>query len=153
MEDIRDSFVEKINEGSYSGIIIPIVDQILQEYPELFFQQDNAKGHASKFTQPVLEAIDVKPMKWPANSPDLNPIETIWDWMKDYIEQKYPDYHTYYKRLGEAVLEAWESIPKERIQALIRGMDERCIEVILAEGGPTKYWINTVKLTIFGPFC
>lgn len=29
---------ETINEGSYAGIVIPIVDEILQEYPELLFQ-------------------------------------------------------------------------------------------------------------------
>jgi len=42
-----------MNEGSYSGIIIPIVDDILHQFPELSFQQDNAKGHAS-----TLEAFE-----------------------------------------------------------------------------------------------
>ena len=77
---------ETINEGSYSGIIIPIVQQILQEYPDLQFQQDNAKGHASAFAKSVFEAIGIELIFWPPNSPDLNPIETIWDEMKDYID-------------------------------------------------------------------
>jgi hypothetical protein len=68
---------ETINEGSYSGIIIPIVQQILQEYPDLQFQQDNTKGHASAFVKSVFEAIKIEPILWPPNSPDLNPIETI----------------------------------------------------------------------------
>lgn len=51
-----------INEGSYSGIIIPKVQEILQQYPELQFQQDNAKGHASKYTQSVFEAIGITPI-------------------------------------------------------------------------------------------
>jgi hypothetical protein len=35
---------ETINEGSYAGIIIPVIQEILQEHPELILQQDNAKG-------------------------------------------------------------------------------------------------------------
>jgi hypothetical protein len=103
------------------------------------FQQDNAKGQSSTFARSVFEAIGLEPNFWPANPPDLNPIETIWDLMKDYIQAKYPDVHRSYKRLREAVQEAWESITKETIQELIRGMGDRCIEVILADGGYTKY--------------
>jgi hypothetical protein len=69
----------------------------------------------------------------------LNPIETIWDDIKDYIERKYPEVHRSYKRLREAVLEAWESITIERIRELIREMPERCKAVIKAQGGHTKY--------------
>ena len=53
---------ETINEGSYSGIIIPIVQEILHQYPDLQFQQDNAKGHASKFTMSVFTAIRIEPI-------------------------------------------------------------------------------------------
>ena len=84
---------ETIKEGSYSGIIVPIVQEILRRYPELSFQQDNAKGHSSKYTKSVLAAIGSTPIFWPANSPDLNPIETIWDQIKDYIQEHYPDVH------------------------------------------------------------
>ena len=101
---------ETINEGSYSGIIVPVVQEILQQYPELHFQQDNAKGHASRYTKSVFEAIGVTPIFWPANSPDLNPIETLWDLMKDYLQERSSEVPRSYKRLREAVQEAWESI-------------------------------------------
>ncbi len=130
---------ETINEGSYAGIVIPIVDEILQEHPELLFQQDNAKGHASAFAKSVLDAAEIRYMRWPANSPDLNPIETLWDDMKDYIQAHYPKVHSSYKRLRAAVQEAWESISHKRIKELVRSMRDRCFAVIQAKGWYTKY--------------
>jgi len=130
---------ENINEGSYSGIIIPIVDEILKQYPELHFQQDNAKGHASAFARSVFEAAGIRVMEWPPCSPDLNPIEIIWDDMKDYIQEHYPEVHRSYKRLRAAIQEAWESISYERIKELVHSMRERCQAVIKADGWYTKY--------------
>jgi hypothetical protein len=46
--------------------------------------------------------------------------------MKDYIERKYPEIHTSYKRLREVVLEAWELVIYERIKELIREIPARC---------------------------
>jgi hypothetical protein len=80
----------------------------------------------------------IKPIKWPAKSPDLKPIELIQDEMKNYIEEKYTNYYRSYKRLTEAVQGAWESITKETIQALIRGMKDRCQAVINAQEHSTK---------------
>ena len=130
---------ETINEGSYSGIIIPIVDDILRQFPELSFQQDNAKGHASAFTKSVIAAARIRVIEWPPCSPDLSPIETIWDDIKDYIQQHYPKVHSSYKKLRVAVQEAWESITHERIRELVRSMKDRCQAVIDADGWYTKY--------------
>jgi transposase len=46
------------------------------------------------------------PIFWPANSPDLNPIKTLWDKIKDYIQDKYPEIHRSYPKLRVAVIEA-----------------------------------------------
>lgn len=72
-------------------------------------------------------------------SPDLSPIKTIWDDMKDYIEAYYPQVHSFYKSLREAIQEAWDSITHERIIELVRSMKERCQAVIKAGGCRTKY--------------
>ena len=130
---------ENINAGSYSGIIIPIVDEILQEYPELIFQQDNAKGHAATFTQEVLDAAGIRVMDWPPLSPDLNPIETLWDDLKDYIQEYYLGVHSSCKRLRAAIQEAWDSISHERVRELVRSMRARCQAVIEADGWYTEY--------------
>ena len=78
-------------------------------------------------------------MFWPANSPDLNPIEAVWDLMKDYIQAHYPQVHSSYIQLQRVIQEAWDSITIEQIREIIRTMEIRCIDVILADGGHTKW--------------
>ena len=59
---------------------------------ELIFMQDNTPGHATKETITLLEALAIAVCKWPPYSPDLNPIETLWKHMKEYLQAKYKDY-------------------------------------------------------------
>ncbi|PMD53238.1 uncharacterized protein K444DRAFT_171487 [Hyaloscypha bicolor E] len=54
--------------------------------------QDNAPGHAAKETIAIIEAYAILRFKWPPFSPDLNPIETVWKYRKNYLEDKYGDY-------------------------------------------------------------
>ena len=86
-----------------------------------------------------MRSREVIPIFWPANSPDLNPTKTVWDWIKDYIQEKYPNIHSSYPRLKEAVIEAWNSISDEQVKDLIKTMHDRCQAVIDALGGHTKY--------------
>jgi hypothetical protein len=59
--------------------------------------------------------------------------------MKDYIERKYPDYHTSYDKLRSTVKEVWDAIGAEELLALVREMPARCQAVIDAERRATKY--------------
>jgi transposase len=53
--------------------------------------EDSAPGHAAASTQEELYERGIYPIFWPAYSPDLNPIETFLDKMKDYIGSCYLD--------------------------------------------------------------
>ena len=75
------------------------------------------------------------PIYWPANSPEWNLIEILWDEIKEI----YPDIHRSHPRLRVAVCEEWNSITEEDIQDLIKSMHNRCQAVIDAEGWHTKY--------------
>jgi transposase len=88
--------------------------------------QDDAPGHRAADTLKELQERDIYLILWPAFSPDLNPIETVWNRMKDYIMRKYPDYHTSYDRLRAAVMEAWDMIGADELQGLVREMPARC---------------------------
>ena len=88
--------------------------------------QDNASGHSDKATITDMRSREVIPIFWPAKSPDLNPIKTVWDWIKDYIQEKYPNIHSSYPRLKGAVIEAWNSISDKQVKDLIKTMYNRC---------------------------
>jgi transposase len=47
----------------------------------------------------MLAAAGIRVIEWPPFSPDLNPIKTLWNDMKDYIQEYYPKVYSSYKRL------------------------------------------------------
>ncbi len=100
--------------------------------------QDNAPGHAAEYTRDELVERAIRLSNWPPYSPDFNPIENLWCWMKDYLQAHFPEKMSY-DRLRAAVQEAWESIPIEKFNELIDSMGARCQAVIDAEGGHTKF--------------
>ncbi|GFU94088.1 uncharacterized protein TNCV_3308411 [Trichonephila clavipes] len=50
---------------------------MLSSRPGAIYQQDNARPHAARLSQQCLQGYDVPP--WPARSPDLSPIEHVWN--------------------------------------------------------------------------
>ena len=130
----------KINKESYSEHIIPVVEGWMKLTSGLLFMQDNAPGHAAKYTREELQSRNIPYISWPPYSPDLNPIESVWNIMKDWIQEHYGDQDKLsYDTLRKAVREAWDAVTPEQLDALIDGMHDRCEAVILAEGKQTKY--------------
>ena len=80
----------------------------------------------------------ITPCFRPAFSPVLNPIETVWNKMKDYIAHNFSD-NLSYDALRAAVKEAWEAIGQDTLRELVASMPERCQAVIDANGLYTPY--------------
>jgi transposase len=106
--------------------------------PGFLLMQDNARPHVAGVCLQFLQDEGIDAMDWPARSPDLNPIEHIWDTMSRSIHQRHVAPQTV-QELADALVQVWEEIPQETIHHLIRSMPRRCREVIRARGGHTHY--------------
>lgn len=102
------------------------------------FMQDNARPHTARITMDYLRSVNIPVMDWPARSPDLNPIEHIWDELKRRVRARNPVPETL-RELKTAVEEVWAEIPQEFVSNLIRSMRNRMNECRRARGGNTRY--------------
>ncbi|GFT75972.1 transposable element Tcb2 transposase [Trichonephila clavipes] len=102
------------------------------------FQDDNARPHGARLVENMLEAETIQRMEWPACSPDLNPIEHVWDMLGRRIAAQ-PRPPATVRDLEIALLEEWNSIPQSLIDNLIASMTNRCAAVLAVRGDHTPY--------------
>lgn len=100
--------------------------------------QDNARPHTAASTRQYLEEVGIDTMDWPALSPDLNPIEHVWDELKRRVRSR-EHVPNNIAELKIALVEEWENIPQETLKKLIRSMKNRMEATIQARGGNTRY--------------
>lgn len=134
-----------IKAQSYREHIVPVIDEFIHQQAtqgiHLQFMQDSAPAHAARNTIADLRQRGVTCIRWPAYSPDLNPIEMAWNWMKDWIQENYDEVSLYnnYPQMRTAVTEAWAALPETFLQDQLAKMSARCQAVIDAEGRHTRY--------------
>ncbi|KAI2662348.1 Transposable element Tcb2 transposase [Labeo rohita] len=97
--------------------------------------QDLAPAHTAKSTKRWLNDHGVGVLDWPANSPDLNPIENLWGIVKRKMRNKRPKNAD---ELKATVKETWASIPPQQCHRLITSMPRRIEAVNKAKGAPTN---------------
>lgn len=106
--------------------------------PHFQLMQDNARPHIAHLIIEYLAAAGIQTMEWPANSPDMNPIEHVWDFMGRKLIQLQPQPRNH-AELSNALQNIWNNIPQAYINTLIRSCGRRCQAVLRARGGPTCY--------------
>ena len=85
-----------------------------------------------------LDAESITVLDWPAQSPDLNPIENFWSILKSRAIS-YDTIHSV-KYLERAVEKAWSNASLVQLCSdLVASMPQRIAACIAAKGGHTKY--------------
>ncbi|MBJ3215703.1 transposase [Salmonella enterica subsp. enterica serovar Corvallis] len=107
---------------------------------DLSLQQDNAPCHRSRIVSKWLNehSSDVTSLPWPARSPDLNPIEHIWDPIERDVRGSDPP-PSNLRELWELVQGSRVRMSSHRFRCLVESMPRRITAVIRAKGGATRY--------------
>ncbi|GFU73469.1 DDE_3 domain-containing protein [Trichonephila clavipes] len=94
---------------------------------------DNARPHRARIIEEYLEDHGLEQMEWPARSPDLNPIEHLWDYLGREVAALNPPPRSLHE-LKQGLLCVWSSLPIPVSDNLINSMGNRCRQCI------QKWW-------------
>jgi transposase len=117
-------------------------DHLIQSARRLFprthwwFLQDNDPKHTSIPVRTWLHNKGVQCLDFPPYSPDLNPIENLWNDLKRRVESRNP---STLAELEQHLKEEWEATDTELLASLVDSMPKRCQAVIDSKGHLTKY--------------
>ncbi|GFV81336.1 transposable element Tcb2 transposase [Trichonephila clavipes] len=92
---------------------------------QFLFMDDNAPCHRTVAAEQLLESEDIERMDWPARSPDLNPIEHVWDFLGRRLAARTLPPVTI-RELRLALQDEWAAMPQQLIDTLILSMGRRC---------------------------
>jgi hypothetical protein len=98
------------------------------------FMQDGARPHSGKIPLTWLEQNKVTWIRdWPANSPDLNPIEEIWKEVnRELAERGIPQSTAEIKRMVEGI---WEDYPMSKVNNHVMSFMSKCKTCVKNRGG------------------
>ena len=80
----------------------------------------------------------IRTLRWPARSPDLNPIENVWSLLKRGVRRSIRPGDDL-SRLEALLRQEWERLSQAVINRLIESMSSRIRQVIELSGDVTKY--------------
>ncbi|UYV66872.1 K02A2.6-like, partial [Cordylochernes scorpioides] len=111
-------------------VLRPVTLPYLQGVPNALYQQDNARTHTARISQQALQ--DVQMLPWPPYSPDLSPIEHVWDIIGRRLhalpQPRSED------ELWQMVEREWRAIPQDAIRTLIDSLPRRVAACIAVRG-------------------
>ncbi|GFV29694.1 transposable element Tcb2 transposase [Trichonephila clavipes] len=119
------------------------IDEVLLPHFRLFrgavgdkfvFMDDNATCHRTLAVQDCLDSEGVQRLVWPARSPDLNPIENVWDALgRQVAGRNYPPTNK------NTLTEEWDKLPQQLLDNVVQSMVRLVECCITLHGGHIPY--------------
>ncbi|GFS88137.1 transposable element Tcb2 transposase [Trichonephila clavipes] len=134
-----------IDAGSVNGT--RYCNEILLPYVRLFrgamglqflFMGDTAPCHRTVGAEQLLESEDIERMDWPARSPDLIPIQHVFDFLGRRLAARTLPPVTI-RELRLALQDEWAAMPQQLIDTLILSMGRRCETCLAVRGDHIPY--------------
>ena len=113
-------------------VLMPHVLPLVNAH-NLTFQHDNARPHVARVCHDFLNQNNVQVLDWPPYSPDLNPIEHLWDAL-DRRVRKRVNVPNNIAQLQLALIQEWNNIPQRTIDNLVGSMVRRVRAMTAARG-------------------
>lgn len=147
-------FVEgSMNSEQYLKVLKDKVQPQMRQWfprrrPPFRYMHDLAPCHRAKVVQRKLEQMRIPLLDWPSNSPDMNPIENVWKFLKKLVRdflvnpanKKKFSRLTNIEYLKVAIAECWKSEKLNQIAInCCKSMKRRINALITARGRWTKY--------------
>lgn len=77
-------------------------------------------------------------MNWPVRSPNLNPLEHVWDVLGGRVRAANPP-AAHLQELGQLLQQEWQIIPQATLRHFFDSMKHRCIACVNANGVDNGY--------------
>uniref|UniRef100_A0A674EU20 Tetratricopeptide repeat, ankyrin repeat and coiled-coil containing 1 n=1 Tax=Salmo trutta TaxID=8032 RepID=A0A674EU20_SALTR len=105
-------------------ILLPHVVHVLHSHPDMTLQHDNATSHTAHSVRDFLKDWNVSVLPWSAKSPDLNPIEHVWDLLDRRVRARaIPPRNV--RALAGALVEEWGNVSQQELTNLVQSMRRR----------------------------
>ncbi|EEH06942.1 transposable element Tcb2 transposase [Histoplasma capsulatum G186AR] len=127
----------RMNSSHYTSILsefgYPHYERSSEKHGIAYWIDAGAPYHTSKAVKEWTKNVWMNCEEWPAQFPDLNPIENLWMTMKRRVSKIRHKIHST-EQMKDELQKIWDSITQEEIQSLMRSMPRRMKAVIAAKG-------------------
>ena len=127
----------RMNGGKYIDVLNEKLQTFMAINDATIFQHDRAPCHTAGIVTEWFRERGIEVLPWPGNSPDINPIENLWQFMKNRLQQRHFSSMTEFK---DAIKTIWVTdLTQDYCSSLIDSMPRRIQAILDNNGFPTKY--------------